>query len=177
MEQQGILRPPRPLAGDKNQRDQGLYCAYHRDVGHDTEDCRHLKKEIEKLIRRGHLGQGTCGGDSHTARRNNRPSPSGESSNKRLKMYEEIIYGPEDAVPLASNNHEAIVIEVITCNYKVKKVYIDNGSAIDVLYYKTFKELQLEDKQLILVRTPLIGFAGPPVRPEGMITLMVTVGE
>ncbi|XP_071926285.1 uncharacterized protein [Coffea arabica] len=227
MEQQGISRPPRPLGGDKIQRDQGLYCSYHRDVGHDTEDCRHLKKEIEKLIRRGHLGQfvrdgrtdqkpggfkrdrtasshdrprgprdrtpeqgvqnlagvintiagGPAGGDSHTARRNNRPPPSGESSSKRLKMYEEIIYGPEDAVPLASNNHEAIVIEVITCNYKVKKVYIDNGSAIDVLYYKTFKELQLEDKQLIPVRTPLIGFAGPPVRPEGMITLMVTVGE
>nr|XP_027067682.1 uncharacterized protein LOC113693326 [Coffea arabica] len=227
MEQQGISRPPRPLGSDKTQRDRGLYCAYHRDVGHDTEDCRHLKKEIEKLIRRGHLGQfvrdgradqkqggfkrdrtasshdrprgprdrtpeqgvqnlagvintiagGPAGGDSHTARRNNRPPPSGENSHKRLKMYEEIIYGPEDAVPLASNNHEAIVIEVITCNYKVKKVYIDNGSAIDVLYYKTFKELQLEDKQLIPVRTPLIGFAGPPVRPEGMITLMVTVGE
>ncbi|XP_027150455.1 uncharacterized protein LOC113750706 [Coffea eugenioides] len=227
MEQEGLSRPPRPLAGDKSRRDQDLYCAYHRDVGHDTEDCRHLKKEIEKLIRRGHLEQfvrdgradqrpggfkrdratsshdrprgphdrtpeqgvqnlagvintiagGPAGGDSHTARRNNRPPPSGESSNKRLKMYEEIVYGPEDAVPLASNNHEAIVIEVITCNNKVKKVYIDNGSAIDVLYYKTFKELQLEDKQLIPVRTPLIGFAGPPVRPEGMITLTVTIGE
>ncbi|XP_071913979.1 uncharacterized protein [Coffea arabica] len=226
MEQEGLSRPPRPLVGDKSRRDQGLYCAYHRDVGHDTEYCRHLKKDIEKLIKRGHLEQfirdertdqqrgrpkperpsyyrdrpqgprgrtpeqeaqnlagvintiagGPIGGDSHTARRHNRPPPTGESSSKRLKMYEEIIYGPEDAVPLASNNHEAIVIEVITCNYKVKKIYIDNGSAIDVLYYKTFKELQLEDGQLVPVRTPLIGFAGPPVRPEGMITLMVTVG-
>ncbi|XP_027155637.1 uncharacterized protein LOC113756010 [Coffea eugenioides] len=226
MEQEGLSRPPRPLAGNKSRRDQGLHCAYHRDVGHDTEDCRHLKKDIEKLIKRGHLGQfirdervdqrrarpksdhlsyprdrpqgprgrtpeqeaqnlagvinsiagGPMGGDSHTARRHNRPPPSGESSSKRLRMYEEIIYGPEDAVPLASNNHEAIVIEVITCNYKVKKVYIDNGSAIDVLYYKTFKELQLDDGQLVPVRTPLIGFAGPPVRPEGMITLRVTVG-
>nr|XP_027076063.1 uncharacterized protein LOC113699918 [Coffea arabica] len=226
MEQEGLSRPPRPLGGDKSRRDQGLYCVYHRDVGHDTEDCCYLKKDIEKLIKRGHLGQfireersdqqrgrprserqgytrdrpqgprgrtpkqevrnlagvintiagGPVGGDSHTARRHNRPPPSGESSNKRLKMYEKIIYGPEDAVPLASNNHEAIVIEVVTCNYKVKKVYIDNGSAIDVLYYKTFKELQLEDRQLIPVRTPLIRFAGPPIRPEGMITLMVTVG-
>ncbi|XP_071926041.1 uncharacterized protein [Coffea arabica] len=191
MEQEGLSRPPRPLGGDKSRRDQGLYCAYHRYVGHDTEDCRHLKKDIEKLIKRGHLGQfetqnlagvintiagGPAGGDSHTARRHNRPPPTRESSAKRLKVYEEIIYGPEDAVPLASNNHEAIVIEVVTCNYKVKKVYIDNGSAIDVQYYKTFKELQLEDRQLIPVRTPLIGFAGPPVRPEGMVTLMVTVG-
>ena len=79
-------------------------------------------------------------------------------SDLRLKIYEEIIYGPEDAVPLASNNHEAIVIEVITCNFKVKKVYIDNGSAIDVLYYKTFKELQLEDRQLMPVRTPVDRF-------------------
>ena len=66
-----------------------------------------------------------------------------------MKIYEEIIYGPEDAVLLASNNHETIVIKVITCDYKVKKVYIDSRSTIDVLYYKTFKELQLEDKQFI----------------------------
>ena len=57
MEQEGLSQPLRPLAGDKSRRDQGLYCAYHRDVGHDTEDCRHLKKDIEKLIIRGHLGQ------------------------------------------------------------------------------------------------------------------------
>ncbi|XP_027122264.1 uncharacterized protein [Coffea arabica] len=225
MEQEGLSRPPRPLVGDNSRRDQGLYYAYHRDVGHDTEDCRHLKKDIEKLIRRDHLGQfvredrtdqrrrrprpehpsyprdrsqgsrgrtpeqeaqnlagvintiagGPVRGNSHAARQHNRPLPSGESSSKRLKMYEKIIYGPEDAVPLASNNHEAIVIEVFTCNYKMKKVYIENGSAIDVLYYKTFKELQLEDRQLVPVQTPLIGFASPPVRPEGMITLMVTV--
>ena len=68
------------------------------------------------------------------------------------------------------------MIGVITCKYRVRKVYIDNGSASDVLYYKTFKEWQLEDKQLIPVRTLLIGFAGPPIKPEGMITLMVTVG-
>nr|XP_027075683.1 uncharacterized protein LOC113699515 [Coffea arabica] len=56
MKQEELSRPPRPLIGDKSRRDQGLYCAYHRDVGHDTEDCRHLKKDIKKLIRLGHLG-------------------------------------------------------------------------------------------------------------------------
>ncbi|XP_027071898.2 uncharacterized protein LOC113754964 [Coffea eugenioides] len=92
-------------------------------------------------------------------------------------MDEEITFGPRDAVPLASGNHEAIVIDVVINNYRVKKVYVDQGSAVDILFYRVFKELGLEDGQLTPVRTPLVGFTGPPINPEGMITLMVTVGQ
>ncbi|XP_071901052.1 uncharacterized protein [Coffea arabica] len=45
------------------------------------------------------------------------------------------------------------------------------------MFYQVFKELGLEDGQLTPVRTPLMGFTGPPINPEGMITLMVTVGQ
>ncbi|XP_071901074.1 uncharacterized protein [Coffea arabica] len=92
-------------------------------------------------------------------------------------MDEEITFGPRDAVPLASGNHEAIVIDVVTNNYRVKNVYVDQGSAVNIMFYRVFKELSLEDGQLTPVRTPLVGFTGPPVNPEGMITLMVTVGQ
>ena len=36
-------------------RDMTKYCEFHRDHGHWTDDCIQLKKEIEFLIRRGHL--------------------------------------------------------------------------------------------------------------------------
>ncbi|XP_077217982.1 uncharacterized protein LOC143852482 [Tasmannia lanceolata] len=38
-----------------NKRDKSKYCRFHKDHGHDTNDCRHLKEEIELLIQRGYL--------------------------------------------------------------------------------------------------------------------------
>ena len=38
-------------------RDDTKYCEFHKDHRHRTDDCIQLKKEIEYLIRRGHLSR------------------------------------------------------------------------------------------------------------------------
>ena len=40
---------------DPAKRDSSKYCEFHRDHGHWTDDCIQLRKEIEYLIRCGHL--------------------------------------------------------------------------------------------------------------------------
>ena len=40
---------------DPAKRDLTKYCEFHRDHGHRTDDCIQLRKEIEYMIRRGHL--------------------------------------------------------------------------------------------------------------------------
>lgn len=38
-------------------RNKDKYCDYHEDHGHDTDDCKDLKREIELCIQNGHLKQ------------------------------------------------------------------------------------------------------------------------
>ncbi|XP_071933541.1 uncharacterized protein [Coffea arabica] len=242
MRQNHLGRNSPEIPGRRDKRNSNLYCAYHRDVGHETEDCNDLKREIENLIRQGYLKQFVRkdGGFNRSAshrenrgprredrrdtklqcrgpedqKRDQRPprdgSPGygpnivgvintisgdptgGDSQNSRKRTYrqagmevaepssrlsEVITYGPHDLVPTASSNHETLVIEVLTNNYIVKKVYVDPGSSVDVLYYRTFESLKLTREQLTPVRTPLVGFGGHVLHPEGMLTLMVTIGR
>ncbi|XP_030941782.1 uncharacterized protein LOC115966754 [Quercus lobata] len=46
---------PGKLKGDPNKRSRDKYCRFHRDHGHDTANCYHLKQRIEALIRQGKL--------------------------------------------------------------------------------------------------------------------------
>ncbi|XP_021725287.1 uncharacterized protein LOC110692560 [Chenopodium quinoa] len=47
-------RPPRMV---NRSRDTSKWCDFHRDYGHTTEECTHLKDNIEDLVRRGYLSQ------------------------------------------------------------------------------------------------------------------------
>ncbi|XP_027156081.1 uncharacterized protein LOC113756723 [Coffea eugenioides] len=242
MRQNHLGRNPPEIPGRRDKRNSNLYCAYHRDVGHETEDCNDLKREIENLIRQGYLKQfvrkdggfnrsvshrenrgprrddrrdtnmhcrgpenrredkqpprdgspgygpniagvintiagGPTGGDSQNSRKRTYRQAEMEVAEPSSRLSEVITYGPADPVPAASSNHEALVIEVLTNNYVVKKVYVDPGSSVDVLYYRTFESLKLTREQLTPVRTPLVGFGGHVVHPEGMLTLVVTIGR
>ncbi|XP_050281371.1 uncharacterized protein LOC126722256 [Quercus robur] len=43
------------MKGDPNKRNRNKYCRFHRDHGHDTDECFDLKQHIENLLRQGKL--------------------------------------------------------------------------------------------------------------------------
>ena len=76
IEGEEYLRRPPPLKAKG--LDHRKYCRFHRSHGHDTEQCIHLKDEIENLIRRGYLGKFRKGSPTRpTADR--RPQPTEEA--------------------------------------------------------------------------------------------------
>ena len=57
------VRWPKALRTDPEKRNKNLYCRFHKDTGHNTDDCRQLKDEIKFLIRKGKLNKFTKGDD------------------------------------------------------------------------------------------------------------------
>ena len=49
------LKWPEKMKGDPNKHNKNKYCRFHRDHGHDTDECFDLKQQIENLIRQGKL--------------------------------------------------------------------------------------------------------------------------
>ena len=45
------LRWPGKLLTNLDRRAKDKYCRFHRDHGHNTEDCYDLKRQIEELIK------------------------------------------------------------------------------------------------------------------------------
>ena len=43
--------------GNPKKRNHNLYCQYHQDHGHTTEDCRSLWDHLDQLVREGKLKQ------------------------------------------------------------------------------------------------------------------------
>ncbi|XP_019178888.1 PREDICTED: uncharacterized protein LOC109174051 [Ipomoea nil] len=56
-EDMGIVSFPEECLKISPKADPKKYCRFHRQRGHDTDECMVLKRQIEELIQRGYLGQ------------------------------------------------------------------------------------------------------------------------
>ena len=49
------LKQSEKIKGNPNKRNRNMYCRFHRDHGHDTDECYDLKQQIENFIKQGKL--------------------------------------------------------------------------------------------------------------------------
>ena len=54
---ESFFKWPNKIVGNPKKRNRNLYCQYHRDHGHTTEDCRSLWDHLDKLVQEGKLKQ------------------------------------------------------------------------------------------------------------------------
>lgn len=72
-------------------------------------------------------------------------------------------------------HEDPLVVTLKVANCIVKRVLIDGGSTMKVMLYSKFQQIDLLDKEIIPITTPLVGSDGASMVPMG-IKLEVTAG-
>ncbi|XP_074328175.1 uncharacterized protein LOC141666088 [Apium graveolens] len=170
-------RPPRPMKPGRPPSSR--YCEYHEDTGHTTE--RQHRGEDDRVIDV-IFGGIAVGGLSHNSRKlyarevfNVNPSAT---KRPRVNPSPVIFFSDDDyRTGLIEGHQDALVITTRVENNTVKKMLVDNGSSVDVLYHHTFSQMDIRDRRLENSRTPLYGFTGNEVHVVGTVDMPVLFGS
>ena len=87
---------------------------------------------------------------------------------KRLRLSKELVeFGDEDLEGTTQPHDDSLVVTSRIGGFVVKRVLINKGSRAEVMYPNLYKGLGLKPEDLSKYDTPLVGFDGKVVIPEG----------
>nr|XP_023877869.1 uncharacterized protein LOC111990313 [Quercus suber] len=154
-----FFKRPNKMVGNPERRNHNLYCQYHHDHGHTTEDCKSLWDHLDQLVREGkikqflHHSQGQGSQASSGSQRDNSSRPLLGTINVTFRTIQP--------------HNDALVVTLKIGGYDVKRVMVDQGSGAEIMYLDLYKGLKLRPEHLTTYTSLLISFDGKVVIPMG----------
>ncbi|VFQ69153.1 unnamed protein product [Cuscuta campestris] len=90
---------------------------------------------------------------------------------------EPIVFSDEDLPFILSPHRTPLVISMAIHKFFVKRILVDTGSSVNVLYWEAAQQLGIRKEDLTNLNMPLSGFTGDIIEPEGSIKLDIIIGE
>ncbi|GKE85059.1 reverse transcriptase domain-containing protein [Tanacetum coccineum] len=188
---------PPPMTTLVEKRNHAKFCEFHGEVGHNTDECMHLKKQIEEMLKTGKLSHLIKELKQNSGKEHPKAAKKGKNSGKdkalailmvqpwervaRQKITQSFSPNTEISFPPLDEDEGTegpMIIEAEIGGHCIHRMYMDGGSASEILYEHCFSRQHLEIKnQLVSATTPLIGFSGEIIWPMGQIQLLVTIGD
>ncbi|GJZ06094.1 hypothetical protein Tco_0539887 [Tanacetum coccineum] len=181
--------PPPPMVGTPEKRNMNKFCDCHQDWGHNTNDCYHLKKQIEEAVASGRLvhlvkdiRQGGQKGKG-SAKGKEKVINMVRSQGYQMRPYERVEHWMDNAISFSSVPRYRlmncpVVVEAMIEGFKVRRIHVDGGSSSKVMYEHCFRNLSYRMRSgLRESRITLVGFSREVSYPMGVIHLEVTIGE
>ncbi|GJQ97364.1 reverse transcriptase domain-containing protein [Tanacetum coccineum] len=159
-------------------RNTSNFCEFHEEVGHTTDECMHLKTQIEEMLKAGKLSHLIKELKQNNGKDQAKATKKGETSgkDKRLAILMTVISFP----PLGEEDRMEgpMIIEAEMGGHFVHRMYVDGGSSSEILYEHCFNRFCPEVRsQMVPATTPLIRFSGEIIWPLGKISLLVKIGD
>ena len=85
-------------------------------------------------------------------------------------------FSDEDKIGTIQSHDDALVVTLKIGGCDVKKVMVDQGSGVEIMYPDLYRGLNLKPEDLTAYDSPLVSFDGKVVIPRGQIRLPVQVG-
>ncbi|GKD91820.1 reverse transcriptase domain-containing protein [Tanacetum coccineum] len=177
-------------------RNNNKFCEFHGEVRHNTDECMHLKRQIEELLKAGKPSHVIKELKQNSRKDQQKTNKKGETSNKdkalailmvqpwqrvaRQKITQSFSPDPEISFPPLGEEEGTkgpMIIEAEIGGHFIHRLYVDGGSALEILYEHCFNRLRPKIKnQMVPATAPLIGFSGEIIWPLGKISLLVKIG-
>ncbi|GJU53452.1 reverse transcriptase domain-containing protein [Tanacetum coccineum] len=147
-------------------RNHAKFCEFHGEVGYTTDECMHLKKQIEEMLKAGKL--------SHLIKQNNRKEqpntekkwePSGKDKALAILMVQPWERVAKQKITQSFSSNPTIFFPPLDGN---------EGTEGPMIIEAKIGEIK---NQLVPATTPLIGFSGKIIWPIGQIQLLVKIGD
>ena len=99
----------------------------------------------------------------------------GSSKPKRAKVLIQPTLGfsDEDKAGTIRPHDDALVVTLKIGGYDMRRVLVDQESAVEIMYPDLYKGLNLKSEDLIAYESPLVSFEGKTVIPKGQIRLPI----
>ncbi|GKC94925.1 reverse transcriptase domain-containing protein [Tanacetum coccineum] len=155
-------------------RNANKFCEFHKEAGHNTDECNHLRKQIEDMLKAGKL--------SHIIRELKQRSRKDQSKKKGETSGKE-----KPRAILMIQSRQKVIRKKITQSFSPNPKMLlpplqddegAEGSSFEILYEHCFNRIRPEIKnQRVSATTSLIGFSGEIKWSLGQITLLVKIGD
>ncbi|XP_030945865.1 uncharacterized protein LOC115970365 [Quercus lobata] len=172
------------MAGNPLRQNQNLYCQYHQDQGHTTEDCRNLWDHLDQLVREGKLKHLLHHSNSRGGQTNSEPRRD-DSSRLPLGRINAIFTAPGRTGSYLSRVMSVARLSTKSNNLKPKKARVEIRPVLGFSDEDKIRTIQPHDDALVV--TLKIGgydvksvsgpsFEGKTVIRKGQIRLPIQTG-
>ncbi|XP_030940173.1 uncharacterized protein LOC115965120 [Quercus lobata] len=100
-----------------------------------------------------------------------------ELKRARIEIRPVLSFSDDDKAGTIQPYDDALVVTLRIGVYDVKRVLVDQGSEVEIMYPDLYKGLNLKLEDLTSYDSPLVGFDGKVVIPKGQIRLPVQAGS
>nr|GEV97140.1 reverse transcriptase domain-containing protein [Tanacetum cinerariifolium] len=187
----GKFKPPPPMTTPVEKRNASKFCEFHGEVGHTTDKCMHLKRQIEEMLKAGKLFHLIKELKQNHGKDQAKIAKKRETSGKdkplailMVRPWQKIArqritqtFSPESIISFPILREEdgtegPMIIEAEMGGHCVHRIYVDGCSSSEILYEHCFSKFRPEIKnQLIPANTPLVGFSREIIWPLGKISV------